>query len=111
MTSNSIRTQCPNCAANTSHAFVPSVSQPTLLTSDADSLGLKANHRFVCTACERAWEAAVIPQPQLELLRAAVSGLDEARRQIAMMRLIMSKDQLDRAEKSTTEVLRIHRAA
>ena len=96
----------------TTHAFLPTVAEsPSTITRSAEGLGWNTEQRFVCTSCEQSWAAAIVPINQLERLQAAVTGLDEARRQIAMLRLIMSKDQLERAEKSHSEVIKIHRAA
>ena len=113
MPENSIRGQCPHCGVKTAHAFLPTPSYPLFprLANTGEGLGLTADHRLVCTACEQSWEAAVVPQAQLERLLAAVAGLDEAKRQIAMLRLIMSKDQVERAERPRGDVIRIHRAA
>ena len=112
MSTHSIQCHCPQCGQNAKHAFVPLALQSG--TSDlpaTGNAGLTADQRFVCSACEQVWEAAIVPTAQLERLRAAVTGLDEAKRQIAMLRLIMSKDQIERAEQSREGVLRIHRAA
>ena len=112
MSSNSIQSHCPHCGENAAHALLPTIS-----TSEVGELGvtgttgLTAQGRFVCTGCEQVWEAAIMPRAQLERLRAAVKGLDEAKRQIAMLRLIMSKDQIQRAEQPRESSLRIHRAA
>jgi len=112
MSQNSIRGRCPHCGGQTAHAFLPSVSTTNSPAAGAEgTLGLRADHRFVCSACEQSWEAAVIPKAQLQRLQAAVAGLDEATRQIAMLRLLMSKDQVERAEKSRQDVIKIHRAA
>lgn len=67
--------------------------------------------RLVCSKCEQTWEAAIVPKSQMERLLAAVTSLDDARRQIAMMRLIMSKDQVDRAERSREDIIQFRKAA
>ncbi len=113
MSENSIHGQCPHCGVKAAHAFLPGPSPPSRprLASTGESFGPTADHRLVCTSCEQSWEAAVVPKAQLDRLLAAVTGLDEAKRQIAMLRLIMSKDQVERAEKPRDETIRIHRAA
>ncbi len=52
-----------------------------------------------------------MPWEQLQQLRAAAESLDEARRQIAMLRLIMSKDQVARAATAQADTIKLHRAA
>src|SRR5690242_1749292 len=97
---NAIRGQCPHCGKQARHAFLPSpestaeVISLQLPTSDAGT-----RQRFVCTSCETAWEAAIVPMAQVKQFRAAAESLSEAKRQIAMLRLIMSKDQLERADR------------
>ena len=112
MSSNSIHCRCPQCGESVTHAILPVLSiAPRANVQTADSMGLSADHCFVCTACEKTWQAAIVPSAQLERLTAVVASLDDAKRQIAMLRLIMSKDQVERADKSREGVLKIHRAA
>lgn len=110
---NAIRGQCPHCGHTTRHAFL-SVPSPV---GDVVSLPMNATHdigsrqSFVCTDCESTWEAAIVPMSQVKQLRAAAESLAEAKRQIAMLRLVMSKDQLQRADRGPAETIKLHRAA
>lgn len=110
---NAIRGQCPTCGKHARHAFLPSpenaVEVITLQLPTPHDIGTR--QRFVCTACETAWEAAIVPMTQVKQLRAAAECLAEAKRHIAMLRLIMSKDQIDRADRGRTETIKLHRAA
>jgi hypothetical protein len=110
---NAIRGQCPHCGKQARHAFLPSLEN----TKDVISIQLPTPHdvgtrqQFVCTACETAWEAAIVPMAQVKQFRAAAESLTEAKRQIAMLRLIMAKDQLERADRGRSETIKLHRAA
>ena len=110
---NAIRGQCPHCGTTSRHAFLPS-PEPN---GEVIALQLPTTHdigtrqRFVCTACETAWEAAIVPLAQVKQLRAAAECLTEAKRQIAMLRLIMSKDQIERVDRRQSDTIKLHRAA
>jgi hypothetical protein len=110
---NAIRGYCPNCGQQSRHAFLPSpataVPAATLSLPTPHDVGTR--QQFVCTTCETAWEAAIVPLAHVKQLRAAAESLTEAKRQIAMLRLIMSKDQLERADRGQTQTIKLHRAA
>lgn len=110
---NAIRGQCPHCGQQARHAFLPSPEPAaeviTLQLPSPHDVGTR--QRFVCTSCETAWEAAIVPMAQVKQLRAAAECLTEAKRQIAMLRLIMSKDQIERADRRPSETIKLHRAA
>ena len=119
MTNNAVSSLCPHCAQVTSHTIAPSpapaegdsglqVAPET--TAEPCLLGF-ARVQLVCSGCENLWSAAVISADQLQQLKQAAQSLDEAKRQIAMLRLIMSKDQLERAEKSQRDVIKLREAA
>jgi hypothetical protein len=110
---NAIRGQCPHCGKHARHAFLPSPENSTEVVSlklpTPSDVGTR--QRFVCTACETAWEAAIVPMAQVKQLRAAAESLTEAKRQIAMLRLVMAKDQLERVDRGRSETIKLHRAA
>ena len=114
--SNHIQGQCPHCGSRSPQALLPTVA-PAVAEYEAGELlplSTAVHHtqqHLVCSACENSWEAAIVPKSQMERLLAAVTNLDDARRQIAMMRLIMSKDQIARAEKSREDVIQFRKAA
>lgn len=111
MAENAISGPCPQCGQASEHAFMPAVAGQTSPAEESARPDIGIRRRFVCGSCEQSWEAAIVPAEQMKQLRTAVESLAEAKRQIAMLRLIMSKDQLERAEKSRGEVIKIHRAA
>lgn len=110
---NAIRGHCPHCGKTSRHAFLPTPEAG----AEVIALQLPTPHdvgtrqQFICMACETSWEAAIVPMAQVKQLRAAAESLTEARRQIAMLRLIMSKDQLERVDRSPSETIKLHRAA
>lgn len=105
MSASAIRVHCSKCGDPTPHAYLPA---PAECSTDTGS-GQK--QRLICSRCETSWEAAIVPWEQIKQLRAAAASLDEARRQIALLRLIMSKDQIARAEKVQGDTIKLHRAA
>ena len=116
MSNNTINGQCPHCGSRSPQAFL-SGATPAVAVFNPDAPvepQVLANHieqRLICSGCEKTWEATIVPKAQMEKLLAAVNSLDDARRQIAMMRLIMSKDQLQRAERSREDIIKIRSAA
>ena len=116
MSSSSIQGQCPHCGSRSPQALLPTATLSSECYQAGDVLKLDnakshTEQRLVCSACEKTWEAAIVPLSQMQRLLEAVSSLDDARRQIAMMRLIMSKDQIDRAERSQQDIIKLHHAA
>ena len=118
MPSNEISTHCPHCAQLNSHTIAPLPSLaivhgglPAAVASPIDAGRKSARLQLVCSVCEKSWSAVVIGDDQLQQLQRAAQSLDDAKRQIAMLRLIMSKDQLERAEKSGQDVIKLRDAA
>jgi hypothetical protein len=108
MSEPALRAACPSCNTLTRHALVP---VPHVDLPPAPALGAAVKHRLVCTQCEKLWEGTMIPLEQLAQLQLAAESLVAAKRQIAMMRLILSKDQLARLEQDRRETIKLHRAA
>ena len=54
---------------------------------------------------------AVLSSDDRAMDQHSTTAFDDARRQIAMMRLIMSKDQLERSERSREDVIKLRSAA
>ncbi|MCA9268626.1 MAG: hypothetical protein KDA41_09155 [Planctomycetales bacterium] len=113
MSDAAIRARCPACQCNTRHAFlsVPETTPATAAAASLDAGESYTRQRFVCTACEASWEAAILPTDQIRHLCTAAESLVEAKRQLAMQRLIMSKDQIDRLEKANEHTIVLRRAA
>ena len=114
--STSIQGQCPHCGSRSPQALLPSADSVSAKYEAGQVLQMEVavphiEQRLVCSNCEQTWEAAIVPKSQMERLLAAVTSLDDARRQIAMMRLIMSKDQVDRADRSREDVIKFRKAA
>ena len=116
MSSSNIVGQCPHCGSRSPQAFLPVADSNAASYDPEQPLKFETamrhtQQRLVCSACEQTWEAAIVPMSQMDRLLDAVTSLDDARRQIAMMRLIMSKDQVDRADRSREDVIKLRRAA
>ena len=117
MSSSSIQGQCPHCGSRSPQALLPAAKSISSECYHAgavlklDNVKSHTEQRLVCSVCEKTWEAAIVPMSQMQRLLEAVNSLDDARRQIAMMRLIMSKDQIDRAERSQQDIIKLRHAA
>lgn len=105
--------RCPHCAKVTQNAFIP---LPINHKAEAevgivDSLVVGFKQKLVCLECTATWEAVALPTTQMKQLLQAAQTLEEAKREIAMLKLLVAKDRRQNISDEPATTLKIHRAA
>lgn len=85
---------CPHCRKPTENAPLPQLAGDAARLAPLSPLDdAQAFHRkLYCLECRAIWEAVELPAEELAALLEARDQLEEARRQMAMLRLLLAKE-------------------
>lgn len=98
---------CPHCRNLTQNALTaPPVYDARLGDDPADDTPRVAQLKRYCERCGEIWESVEAPRTLVDELLQVQTRLDEAKRQLAMLRLLLARDRHDADEKPKTIPLR-----
>ena len=98
---------CPHCRGLTQNALAaPPVYDARWSEDPADEDRRVARLRRYCSSCNQVWEAVEAPAELMDDILELPARLEEARRQLAMLRLLLARDRHDAEEAPATIPLR-----
>lgn len=109
-----MRRWCPQCQQATDNAPLPEMaSEEERLRPLRCGTSLAYCRRLYCLACGHVWTGLELPEQVVESLLARDGELERLRRELAMARLLLSKNQktLDKPAGDAGPKLRVHHAA
>ena len=86
------------------------IPSPTVHTQKEQKDGTTFQQKFLCSACTQTWVACGTSDEKFAQMATAAAQLEDARRQIATLRLLVAKDRRGTATQSTGN-LKVFRAA
>jgi hypothetical protein len=102
---------CPHCRSLTQNALTaPPVCDARWSDDPADGAPRVARLKRYCERCGEIWESIEAPAALLDDLLQLPIKLEEARRQLAMLRLLLARDRHD-AEDDVVKTIPLRRAA
>ncbi len=111
MSSDAIVRWCPHCRKLTQNALTaPPVYDARLTEDPADETPRVCRLKRYCSDCGEIWDSVEAPVSVLNDLLQLPAKLEEARRQLAMLRLLLARDR-HALEDETPATLALRRAA
>ncbi len=103
---------CPQCQRATDNAPLPQMGSDghrlrCLRRGSPHAFG----RRLYCLECSHIWTSLELPEDYVNELLQSEKLVEEMRRELAMAKLLLAKDQRDKTAEVTEPAIKLHRAA